>query len=349
MTSVAPISGSVEFFTYLASLSASKAHKTALEALRRFLGPDRKDLPGAYMDQGSYLEAYLRYYLPLHLPELPWVLDQALRFHLRPEPGSTVLDLGSGPGTLSLAMAMWAKSQNISDLNFTLVDRSKKALDLAGDLHKIVNPSAQAQFWVYDLNRVAKLKESDCFDWILAGHMLNEWGEDRNGVEAKKTLLDAVMRHLMHERSVFVIIEPPLREPTVDLMRLRDFWVRELGGRVLLPCPANTERCPALKSRLGWCYSKVPRDWARAKGWAPLDQNVEAFLGQELHYNGFSYMVLVSANADMDYFNGYESTRRVGFSDERRKPSLWCRDGRSATSNRRPKHRGEIISPPPVV
>jgi SAM-dependent methyltransferase len=345
----APIAGSVEFFTHLASLKPSKAQKRSLEDLRRFLGPEREALPPGYMDQGTFLEAYQQYYLPLHLPELPWILDQASRFGLGPEPGATVLDLGSGPGTLSLAMALWAKSLSQALPHFTLVDRSKKSLDLAGNLLKLVDGDVQANFWVHDLGRVGKLKGSDRFDWIFAGHMLNEWGEDRNGMEAKKTLLDAVMRHLMHERSVFVVIEPPLREPTLDLMKLRDFWVRDLCGHVLLPCPVGTERCPALKSRLGWCYSKVPREWARSKGWAPLDDKVQSILGQELHYNGFSYAVFASSVADLDYFQGVDKNRRVAFSDERRRPSMWCRDSRIATSSRRPKHRGEIITPPAQV
>lgn len=333
-----------EFFDHLAKLHASKANKKALEALRRFLGPDRHALPGDYMDQASYLEAYLRYYLPLHLPELPWILEQAARFNMAPEPGAKVLDLGSGPGTLSLAMAIWAKSKKIPDLEFTLMDRSKPALALAESLMKLVDAKAKATYAKSDLSRTSELKKITRYDWILAGHMLNEWGSDRKGLDHKKVFLEILMRHAMHERSVLVIVEPPLRDPTIDLMKLRDYWVNDLGGHVMLPCPGGTMLCPALRSRMGWCYTKVQRTWARAEGYAPLDKKVESFLGQELHYNGFSYMVLVSRNADREYFSGYTKNRRIAFSDERRKPSLWCRDGRVSTSARRPKHRGEVLS-----
>ncbi|HVJ65608.1 MAG TPA: methyltransferase domain-containing protein [Bdellovibrionota bacterium] len=344
MTSITNLAGSTEFFAHLTALSASKAQKKALEALRRYLGPEREALPPDYMETGAFLEAYLRYYLPLHLPELPWILTQAARFGLAPEAGQRVLDMGSGPGTLSLALALWAKSRKIEGLDFTLVDRSKRALTLAEELFRVADAKARPQLWVDDLsNSARKFKGAEPFDWIFAGHMLNEWER----FEDKKDLLDSVMRYLMHERSVLVLIEPPLREPTLDLMKLRDFWVRELGGHVLLPCPAGTEKCPALKAHLGWCYSKVPRTWARESGWAPLDAKVEGFLGQELHYNGFSYVVLAASIADMDHFANYDKNRRVAFSDERRRPSLWCRDGRIMNSSRRPKHRGELLTPAP--
>lgn len=311
--------------------------------MRRFLGPDRAELPPDYMDEGAFLQAYLRYYLPLHLPELPWVLTQAEHWGLQIQPKSRVLDLGSGPGTLSLALAMWAKQRRLENLDLTLVDRSKKALDLAMELLKIADPELRPSLWHHELGKKTKLKGAAPYDWIMAGHVFNEWGLGREDLENKKSFLDQVMRYLMHERSVMVIIEPPLREPTTDLMALRDFWVRELGGHVLLPCPSGTERCPALKSRLGWCYSKVPRVWARESGWAPLDAQVESFLGQELHYNGLSYMVLAASIADLDYFAGTSPARRVAFSDERRRPSAWCREGRIMDSSRRPKHRGEIL------
>lgn len=331
------------FFDHLAKHYASRAPKKALEALRRFLGPDRAALPPDYMSQAAFLDVYQRYYLPLHLPELPWIFTQAARFGLRPKSGSTVLDLGSGPGTLSLAMALWSQQQGLQDLSFTLVDRSASALDLAASLFKIAAPRYEAHFAPSDLSRPASFRGSDRFDWILAGHMLNEWGTGSKGLTRKKDFLDAVLRHVMHESSVLVIVEPPLREATTDLMRLRDFWVQELGGEVLLPCPSGTERCPALKARLGWCYSKVPRTWAREQTWAPLDKQVEAFLGQELHYNGFSYLLLASPGADRTSFGNPAQGRRVGFSDERRRPSLWCRNGRMENSTRRPKHRGELL------
>lgn len=335
------------FFDHLSTFHASKARKRALEALRRFLGPNRQSLPADYMDQSDFLEAYQRYYLPLHLPELPWILDQAARLGLSPKPGSKVLDLGAGPGTLSHALSMWAGAHKIDGLEFTLVDRSQKALDLAKALLTLANPQVQSNFVKTDLTRISQLRGSNRFDWILAGHMLNEWGDDKKALETKFDFLEAVMRHLMHPQSVMVIVEPPLRDPTIDLMKIRDFWVRDLGGKVLLPCPSGTQNCPALRSRLGWCYSKVPRTWARTNGWAPLDKKVEEFLGQELHYNGFSYLVLAPSDADMNFFKGYTHPRRVAFSDERRKPSLWCREGRVQPSSRRPKHRGELLLPSP--
>lgn len=337
------ISSQANFFDHLSKLYAPKASKKALGALRRFLGPDRDRLPADYMNEAAYLDAYLRYYLPLHLPEFAWILDQSARFGLKPARGSTVLDLGSGPGTLSLAMSLWAKKQNLTDLDFTLVDRSASALELAKTLHEQLGSKTNLALAKSDLTKTSAFRGSDRFDWILAGHMINEWGSDPRGLGQKQKFFEAVMHHLMHEQSVFVVIEPPLREPTMDLMKLRDFWVRDLGGKVLLPCPGGTERCPALKSRLGWCYSKIPRSWARDNGFAPLDKKVEEFLGQELHYNGFSYLLLAAPEADLNLFNNPSEGRKVAFSDERRKPSLWCRNTRIETSNRRPKHRGQIL------
>lgn len=50
--------------------------KPALQQLRDWMGPQRHERPEGYLNIDKYFYAYVAYYLPLHFPELYWILEE---------------------------------------------------------------------------------------------------------------------------------------------------------------------------------------------------------------------------------------------------------------------------------
>ena len=79
----------------------AKALPFAIRDLSRLLTQDRSLLSASYWINKRLLTAYCRYFLPWNLVRLSWMLP-GMDLPLRE--GDTVLDLGSGPLTVPMAL-----------------------------------------------------------------------------------------------------------------------------------------------------------------------------------------------------------------------------------------------------
>jgi ribosomal protein RSM22 (predicted rRNA methylase) len=266
--------------------------KESLGLLRLWMGPERRERPANYLNLEAYLNAYLAYYFPLHLPELYWILDQGKKrkFEFAPK---RVLDVGCGPGTLTLSMLLWLNKEKIaSPEEIVLWDQSERALKFAKDRIKKISTS-RVRFETVHLPSVPREEK---FDLILMGHLLNEWGAGPRFRDKKLALIKQLSNLLTDEGSL-IIIEPPLREPTLDLMALRDRLIENFT--IVAPCPQSNAGCPMLRDALGWCYAQPPRHLFKEAGFTEYDSKIEKLIHINMTHQSFSYLWITRKKAEL--------------------------------------------------
>ena len=353
-----------------------------IRKMREFLTSERASRPAGYMNNPRQFSAYAAYHFPVHLPELAWILEQTQKRFQIPLP-RVILDFGSGPGTASISALMWLTGRGLKTpetLHF--FDQSSRALDAAKALAATLKtPTKLISNRGNLLHPVDRRRISQHGDWILLSHVLNELGNGPRHRDRKLDLLNRLMRdHASPEGAYLFIVEPPLREPTLDLMWLRDKMADhdtelfEIPASIVAPCPSTTKSCPMSRLKFGWCYSQPPREWARKEGIALWDSQLERATHTELTHPGFSYMVvkiaprkewnLVPRAEDSDdeltnkdlppserEYPAHPPTNNppkakshgIALSDESRVPSFVCR-GTTVTREGRTPYRGAYVS-----
>ena len=249
------------------------------------MGPERHKRPSNYLNIEAYFNSYLAYYFPLHLPELYWILDQGKKknFSITPK---RVLDVGCGPETLSISLMLWLQKNNLPfPEEIVLWDQSERALKFAKEKIKLISKTTKVRF---EKVHLPKMPRDEDFDLILMGHLLNEWGAGPRFRPKKIELLQNILKLLSVDGS-FIVIEPPLREPTLDLMEIRDELI-ENDFQVVAPCPQSSRICPMLDASLGWCYTQPYRNLFKEEGFTEFDKKIEKLLHIQLTHQSFSYL-----------------------------------------------------------
>ena len=275
-----------------------------IQKIRTLLTKDRSSRPSGYMNAPKLFSAYTLFHFPIHLPELYWILDQNFK---RQEmmPPTKILDLGCGPGGATISALMYLQNQGAklpTEVHF--MDHSGRALEAAHVLTTSLKLPATPRLFGHRANlsyTPARKKAPKDADWLILSHLMNEWGNGPRHRKKKIEFLETLVTdHLSAKGGYVFIIEPPLREPTMDLMWLRD----EISGEskwndffeVIAPCPRATKLCPMSLTKAGWCYAQPPRTWAKSQGLAPWDARLEKLLDIDITHPGFSYLVLRTRN-----------------------------------------------------
>lgn len=326
-----------KLFAGLEKLCRGKAdqNKDEIRQLKKWLTDSRVERPSGYMNDPRAISAYLSYYFPLHLPEAFWVLEQCKEnklIDLREDAFQVknILDLGSGPGTASLSLLLWLQTRRLpTPESMTFVDLSRTALDHAGFLVKEITADT-TPIEVHKIRGGLQTLEPKRFprpyDFAVMSHVLNEFGCGPRFRERKVALLEKVLISI-EEKGYLLIIEPPLREPTLDLMWLRDEIAKTKELRIVGPCPAGVKLCPMRAESLGWCYAQPPRSWAHGFELAPWDRNLERATGTVISKPGFSYL-LIQKDSSLATSPAKASSRHgIAITDEK------ARDGMSCTSH----------------
>ncbi len=282
--------------------------------VKAWMGKDKGSRPSGYMNSPKFFSGYAAYHLPQHLPELYWVLEQLRPYYAQKlsKDLRVVKDLGCGPGTLSLSLALWLmnntktpKGQPLPD--FHLVDFSKRATQGAEQLLRALDPKIHVSRYDENLLHHRTKNSQVKADLLLAGHVLNELGNGPRYREKKIALLHRWLHHELEVGGLLILIDPPLREPTMDLMWIRDYLLQNQIGasedpdeqddlfpniRIVAPCPQGTQFCPMSRAKMGWCYAQPTRDWARDLGLADWDEEIEDTVDMRLSQMSFSYLVI---------------------------------------------------------
>ena len=340
-----------KLFESLEKLCHGKAeeNKSEIQQLKKWLTESRESRPSGYMNDPRSLSAYLSYYLPLHLPEAFWVLEQCKEqkiFDMRAGnfAPKSLLDLGAGPGTATLSTVLWMQTRNLASPDrITLVDLSRNVLDRAALLLEplLEGRGTQIEKLRSGLQTFDARRLKDKYDFVIMSHVLNEFGSGPRFRTKKVQLLEKVLAGL-EDKGHMLIIEPPLREPTLDLMWLRDEIAKTPGLRILAPCPRGVALCPMRKESLGWCYAQPPREWAHGFELAPWDRGLERSTATRLNKMSFSYLLLQRDLAAAPNIGG-SAKHGIAITDEKARDGLLC-TSRGVQIGEVP-HRGAFVKP----
>lgn len=224
-----------------------------------------------YMDDPALLGAYLLYF---------WPVSYAQGRHALNEVGAkprSVLDLGSGPGPLSLA------AFDAGAIEVMSADRSEPALALAEQLAGAVGQRLQTRRWDPLANDPIPGRNI-AWSVISLGHVINElWADAPDRIERRAALSRSLLGSLRKGGSL-VIVEPALRTTTRELLALRDVLVGE-GHAVRAPCLFRGP-CPALEREVDWCHFE--------RAWEPPPALAEIVATSGLHKEALkaAYVVL---------------------------------------------------------
>jgi len=329
-------------FLHSRSPTQNRRNQKNLEQLRSWLSDDRGKRRKGYMNAEAFFKAYLFYYLPLHLTEVFWINEQ---FQKRMENFSTRtgVDMGCGPGTASLSMALsikYAKKKDPKEV--VLMDQSKRALAFAKEALQSICPNTKITTVKVDLRNVVearreipKLKQG--WDAVLVSHVLNEFGSGPRSRSVKEDMLEFFSRSLAGDRTKFYVIEPPLKSQSIDLMQIGDKLLEE-GASIIAPCPQSREKCPMLKDRKGWCYAQPDRNDFRALGLGQQDKAIEKGLRIQLTNPGFSYLVYLPSG-----MMKLESPHRISVANDQAQTGLFCDGGKIVKRPRKEYFRGQWV------
>jgi ribosomal protein RSM22 (predicted rRNA methylase) len=264
----------------------------AVVELSRLFTKERASLRRPYLDDPVLGSAYLEYFLPVNLSKIQVLLEEM------PKPATngrfSVLDLGSGPGTGSLAVLdWWQETMKTGALSVHAVDSSAAAHRQAKQLwdhYCRVAGIHQATFQTYegDLERNAwfgQVRPNAPFALIILANSLNEIHTDSKEPIAARAAFVAEALSLLAPDGTLMIVEPALRETSRALHQVRDRLLQERRCMVYSPC-LHENGCPALINPDDWCHEERP--WEPPASIQEIDEEV-GFIKDALK---FSYLLL---------------------------------------------------------
>ncbi|MDL2315848.1 hypothetical protein LJC59_02045 [Desulfovibrio sp. OttesenSCG-928-A18] len=246
----AAIAGIEKILEILATVFAIPAsHRRALplavRELSRMLTEERSGLACSYWSAPRFLAAYLYYFLPWNLYRLAWLLP-GLDLPLREN--SRILDLGSGP--LTMPLALWCARPDLRTLplEFTCSDVAPRPMELGRNILNRLNGGRwRVHLLRAPLQQALRLGRDKGFDCITAANVLNEpsFLRQTGQEEPLARRLDALCAQAgaaLRPGASFLLVEPGTRLGGKLLALCREGALRQ-GLRVLAPC-THCGPCP---------------------------------------------------------------------------------------------------------
>lgn len=240
----------------------------AIRDLSQTLTSERGALSEPYWAAPRLLSAYLRYFMPWNLVRLGRLLpalDLVDRDALLERP--LVLDLGSGPLTLPLALWLARPDLRGLPLTFLCADIAPHPLEVGRDLLQVV--AGEDSPWALRTLRApmeAALKEArGDAALILAGNVMNELKPRRDEpLEHRMAELAELAGSALINGGRILVIEPGTRLGARYVTQFRRAAL-EAGLVPLAPCPHHGT-CPLLEQggTGGWCHFTFPIQGAPA-------------------------------------------------------------------------------------
>lgn len=211
--------------------------------LNKGLTESRELAGGSYMNDSDYLSGYLLYYWIVSYRQIGYILDR-IEFGR-----DSALDLGAGPGALSIAML------DRGVVNVTAADKSQKALDLLRSIAQSMNYSVKTS--VFDGESPFHQPADEKYDLITCGHFINElWKGEPDAIKKKMDFIMKLSERLSKNGKI-ILMEPAVNSISKELLSVRDALV-ENGLHVINPC-LFSGKCPAASLDNAFCHSDT--DW----------------------------------------------------------------------------------------
>jgi ribosomal protein RSM22 (predicted rRNA methylase) len=331
--------------------------------LSRIFTRDRHELEAQYLADERLRRAYLSYFLPVNAAKVQTLLDELPEsdLHVSSQKGGPfrVLDVGSGPGTASLAALDWMQRPSCRQrgIEVTAVDGVRVALNEAQDLWnaycRISAPDHARLHCVHtNLERngwVKSIDHSDPYHVIIMANTLNELYRTSDDPVQRQVRMIQVLLERLHHDGALIIIEPALRQTTRNLHHVRDRLLLLHACTVYSPC-LHEQSCPALVKEDDWCHEERP--WAPPPWITAIDKEV-GFIKDALK---FSYAIFRKDGATIVPRNQavfrvvselrvLKGDRRAWLCNETGRPEVGRLDRDEAQSNASVDewHRGAIV------
>jgi hypothetical protein len=180
-----------------------------------------------YLNDPRLVSAYTAFYLLTNFPKLQRVLEWMPREWVSMIRNSSLIDLGAGPGTYSLA---W------------------KALGNGGEVYQVETSELMRLQGkrIWDGHYQDKLFQSPQWEWevekglLLFGHSMNEMG------------LEEAIRYIEKIKPEHILfIEPGTKGFFQQMLQMRSYLLSQ-GFHLLFPCPSSL-KCP-MEGTENWCH-----------------------------------------------------------------------------------------------
>jgi hypothetical protein len=205
-----------------------------LESIHKNFTTNRKGIDG-YVESIDMVSAYTMFYLPTNIPKLSFVLNSINRNHLQEIKKTTIIDIGTGPGTYALGFLDYFKTEFTGSL--ILLDQSNIMLEQASKLMGHFFPDFKNISFKNDLN-TSKIQGDIT---LFFGNSINELG-----FEKAMGLIDKLKPKFLF------FIEPGTKEFFKTALKIRNEMSKR-GHSVLYPCPSLKNICP-LDGKDDWCH-----------------------------------------------------------------------------------------------
>ena len=332
--------------------------------LSRLFTRDRHELEAQYLADERLRRAYLSYFLPINAAKVEILLDELPEHDpdipsVQEDGPLRVLDVGSGPGTASLAILDWMQRSSAPQrgIEVTAVDSVHAALDEAQAVWnaycRISAPKHARLHCVHaSLERNAWIKlidQSKPYHVIIIANTLNELYRTAGDPVQRQVQMIQILLERLHHNGALIIIEPALRQTTRHLHRVRDRLLMLHACTVYSPC-LHDQSCPALVKEDDWCHEE--RSWVPPPWIAAIDQEV-GFIKDALK---FSYAIfrkdgatIVPRNPNVfrvvSELRALKGDSRAWLCNETGRPEVGRLDRDEAESNASVGewHRGDIV------
>ena len=254
----------------------------AVQELSARLTRERGGHERPYWSSPRLASAYLRYFLPWNLVRLIR-LAGALEL---PSPAvdaaerAVLLDIGSGPLTLPLALWLAKPQWRELPLDVVCLDSSPRALELGRAIFAhMAGEKSPWQIMPVRAGINALAREARGRPWLISAvNVLNELKAERAPLQARLTAFAEQAARLLASRGAFLCVEPGTRLGAKLVQDLRENALA-LGLAPMQPCP-HAQACP-LQGTRSWCHFSLSAQGA--PGWLAQLTREARLPKQDLH------------------------------------------------------------------
>lgn len=293
-----PVLDAIEETVRKGRQSPSPRESRGVAELSKLFTRRRVALSSSYLDDPDLSAAYLSYFFPVNLSKIQVLLDELPVDSVVGSAGDSisVLDLGSGPGTGSLAVLDWVRQYcpfRTGNILLHAADFSRVALQQAERLlgaycRQAGISEALLKTYEIDLETMSvgnRIRQGAPYDLIILANCLNELFMNRADPVTARTSLVEELLPLLKPHGTMMLVEPALRPTSRELHQVRDRLLSKQRCTVYSPC-LHEGNCPALIHPNDWCHEE--RAWEAPAGIQAIDQEV-GFIKDALK---FSYLLL---------------------------------------------------------
>jgi hypothetical protein len=203
----------------------------AVEELSRKFTTERESI-NDYLRDERLSSAYTAFYLATNVAKLEAVFQWLPEEFLAALRGVSLVDVGAGPGTFSIAFRRWLGAPLV---NCIQVETSQVMRHQAQRLWKGLFPDEALLSWERPLT------PPQGPTLMIFGHSANEMGSER---------ALSYIQHFSPDHVLF--LEPGTKDFFPQMLSIREELFRR-SYQVLYPCPTG-EACPLRNSHQDWCH-----------------------------------------------------------------------------------------------